>query len=124
MTGKPENDPWISDARALLDASAQQLDAATLARIARARNTALRSARAPRWSHWRSWWMPLTGLAAACALVLALGLRQQQRADPVGDAQARQVGSDVEATVTDETIDLTQDLEFYAWLEARENGDG
>jgi len=124
MTGKPEDEAWISDARALLDASAQQLDADTLARIAHARNAALRHARVPRWSHWRSWWMPLTGLAAACALVLALGLRQQHRADLVDGNRATQSGSEVEAAVGDETMDLTQDLEFYAWLEAREDGDG
>jgi len=126
MSGKPDNDPWISDARALLDASARQLDDATVARLARARRAALDLPRAPRWTaRWRSWGLPLAGLAAACAILVALNPGHPRRADVGSGAQPPVAsGVEIEAGASDEIIDLYQDLEFYAWLDVREDTGG
>jgi hypothetical protein len=125
MTDKPENAQWVNEARALLDASVQELDGATVARLARARRAALFQSRRPTWANWRSWWLPLTGFAAAGAIALALGIGHLHRVSGNPGAQATSAGAaDIDASASDDTIDLYQDLEFYAWLDARDDTDG
>ena len=115
----PRNDePWVDRAIALLQQSADGLDAATLSRLNRARQAALAQPRRV---------MPLMwGFAAACAvaLVLALGLRH----DPLQDAPTVAVpvadGGAIDALASDdENAEMVDDLDFYAWLDAQQHDD-
>jgi hypothetical protein len=111
-----EREPWIADARALLEQSTQALDAATLSRLNRARQAALtqRPRRAARG------WFAAAGLAGSAALLAALVLWLPQRA---GTPSAPAAGT--AAIEAEDEIDFYQDLEFYAWLGAQEpDGDG
>lgn len=93
-----------------LQAHAEGLDEAGAARLAQARRRALagQPARAPlRLGVW-----PGAGLAAGAALVLVavLSLQSMQR---VPEAH--------ELWMTQEDIELIEDLDFYAWLDALES---
>lgn len=123
----PEHPEWIQKAKALLDASAQNLDAATLSRLNRARQAALAQRQRPA----MRWLLP-TGLASACVLMLALGIwqaRTPQHPDampiPTSKSVANFQPDDLEMVGGDDSLDLYQNLEFYAWLDAQEpEGDG
>lgn len=99
---------WTEQARALLDASAQQLDGATLSRLNRARQRALDAA-APRAArHWPR------RLAIAASLLLAVAIWWPDSTPP---AVATLSPEDAELLVEGE-FEMTDDLEFYAWLDA------
>ena len=119
---------WTSQAKQVLDESAQNLDAATLSRLNRARQSALESARPRRL---RSWFVP-AGLASACAVLLAVAVvwhrpatAPQNSPDPFlpsatanfsGNAVA---GNDLDLVSSEDSIEFYQDLDFYAWLETQ-----
>ena len=119
---------WTSQAKQVLDESAQNLDAATLSRLNRARQSALESARPRRL---RSWFVP-AGLASACAVLLAVAVvwhrpatAPQSSPDPFlpsatanfsGNAVA---GNDLDLVSSEDSIEFYQDLDFYAWLETQ-----
>lgn len=112
-----EKSAWVADARALLDASTQSLDAATLSRLNRARQAAL----GQRQRKSRTWWLPAAGFAASCALVLAVVVwYPQQRAAVAPAATHVAAAADAEVAAADDGIEFYQDLEFYAWLDAQE----
>jgi hypothetical protein len=120
-----DNQPWIVQAKKLLDQSAQDFDAAALSRLNRARQAALaqRRSRAS-----RTWFVP-AGLASACALLLAVAL-WHARAPTVeaGNgtlalplvATKNATGGDMELVSGDDSLEFYQDLEFYAWLNAQD----
>ena len=107
---------WLADVRARLDESTQSIDAATLSRLTQARHAALAARSRGR----RTWWLPAAGLAASCALVLAVvaWYPSAHRAGPVAASVSE---ADVAA---DEGIEFYQDLEFYAWLDAQDQESG
>jgi hypothetical protein len=114
---------WISQARALLDDSAQEYDAATLSRLNRARQAALVQ-RQPR----KALWLLPTGLASACALLLAMAM-WHPHVGPAANATpgvnvAAQEGVDSVALSGDEAQDFYQNLDFYAWLDAQDDDNG
>lgn len=106
-----DREPWVADARALLDDSARALDAATLSRLNRARQAALgqKRVRAPRA------WFAAAGLAGGAALLLALAVWAPRHGVAPADPAVAASASDA-----DDEIDFYQDLEFYAWLGAQE----
>jgi len=93
----------VGNIRQQLERHADALDEITLARLAAARKTALAQ---PERSPGR--WVPLAGLAAAAAVLLALLLVQQVRSPDAG----------WEVLMAQDDIELIEDLDFYAWLEA------
>jgi hypothetical protein len=116
---------WLSRAKALLDESAEGLDAATLSRLNRARQSALSRAR-PRAV--QRWFLP-TGLASACVLLIAVAAwhsRTPADATRVPElpftASASVNGGDIDLVSSDDGLELYQDLEFYAWLDAQDQG--
>jgi hypothetical protein len=116
-----DSQPWIAQTKALLDESAEALDAATLSHLNRARQAAL-AQRRPRMA--RLWWLP-AGLASSCALLLALGVWHPRASLPGPSPLATMVapgtnGGDVGIVSSDDSLDLYQDLEFYAWLDAQD----
>jgi len=99
-------------AKRQFDESVDGLDAATLSRLNRGRQAALEAARRPR----RQWsvWMPATGVAAAA--LIAVVTFQPRSTDGVLEAPA----SDFEILMSEESIDMLEELEFYSWLDTQE----
>lgn len=94
------------------DETVERLDAATLSRLNRGRQAALAQFGAPK----RTWlqWMPATGLAAA-VLIAVVTFRGAGEID-VLQAPA----SDFEILLSEESIEMFEDLEFYSWLATQE----
>ncbi|HEY2395446.1 MAG TPA: hypothetical protein VGH81_05600 [Rudaea sp.] len=117
-----DRQPWIDDARALLDESAQAVDAASLSRLNRARQAALAQRRPRRQA---TWWLPAAGLACSGALLLAIvvwaPLRSTHPVDAApGTGAAAVQSAEADPIPGDEAFEFYQDLEFYAWLDAQE----
>jgi len=113
----PRNDEdWIARATALLDRSTENLDAATLSRLTRARQTALAQRRTPSWR-----WVLGAGFAGAAAVLfgVALGLHQRFDTSNVQDVAPLQAGDIDMLTSDDDALDLSENLDFYAWLDAQ-----
>jgi hypothetical protein len=111
-----EQSQWTQQVKALLDASAHDLDAATLSRLNRARQAAL----AQRRKAARRWFIP-AGLASACALALAVAIWHGRAGAPPpaqGDVVALAANAD-DADVGADDDDFYADLDFYAWLDAQ-----
>jgi len=106
---------WIADVRSHLDESTQAFDAATLSRLNQARQSAL----ATRSRGLRSWWLPAAGVAASCALVLAVvaWYPSAHLAGPAATVPDAEIAAD-------DGIEFYQDLEFYAWLDAEDEESG
>jgi hypothetical protein len=129
---------WVLRARRLLDESAQQLDAATLSRLNRARQAALEQ-RAPRRRVDLLRTLGLGAVTAGLALVLWRGgSLPELPAEPAGgtvlpaltatppvDRGAVPVAApDFDLLVDPESYAVIEDLEFYAWLQAEEGQGG
>ncbi len=105
-------------AKQSFDESVDSLDAATLSRLNRSRQAALAEMRKPSWS-WQQW-MPASGLAAA-VLLAVFAFRGPAEIDFVGEP-----ATDLEILLSEESIEMFEDLEFYSWLATQElegNGD-
>ncbi|HNP62884.1 MAG TPA: hypothetical protein PKH39_03060 [Woeseiaceae bacterium] len=120
MTDKQDNpDERITTAaKQAFDESVDSLDAATLSRLNRGRQTALAELARPN----RGWqqWMPASGLAAA-VLLAVFAFRGPAEVDFSGEPV-----TDLEILLSEESIEMFEDLEFYSWLATQElegNGD-
>jgi hypothetical protein len=104
-------------AKEAFDQSVDGLDAATLSRLNRGRQAALAEAGHPG-RHWLRW-MPATGVAAA-VLLAVLTLQGPGDVDVISAP-----ATDLEILLSEESIEMLEDLEFYSWLETQElEGDG
>jgi len=106
---------WTSQAKALLDASADELDAVTLSRLNRARQAALAQRRpaAPRWFF-------AAGLTGACGLLLAVAVWHGRVGVPPASGDASAVASADDSDPLADDDDFYADLDFYAWLDAQD----
>lgn len=103
----------------LLDRSAENLDSRTRQRLELIRLKALRGREETHRGHPFSLrWITVGGFAAATMAALALFFWLNTSA---GDLPFKHV-EDLEIITSKEHIDLYQDLDFYEWLAARENG--
>lgn len=118
---------WLERAKVLLDQSAQNLDAATLSRLQQARHAAL-ARQPPR--RFRGWFLS-AGLVGACALLLVFVMMhpapsETEIAVPTDAAATKSAetfsGDDMSIVSGDDSLELYQDLEFYAWLDAQDQG--
>lgn len=96
-------------AKKLFDESVERLDAATLSRLNRSRQAALAAAKHPgaQWSRW----MPVTAGAVATVLVAVMVMR-----GPGSDDVFEQSAADFELLLSEESIEMLEELEFYTWL--------
>lgn len=101
----PDDKAFVEQIREQLEAHADTVDEVTAARLAQARRQALLQAEQP-----ARRWLPASGMAAAAAAVL-IGVVVLMR--PVAN---HDVGW--EYWVAGDDIELIEELEFYAWLEA------
>lgn len=115
------NELWVERAVALLDESAETLDAATLSRLNRARQTALAQSGGV-----RSNWIVGVGFAGLALIVLLVfGLGQHSAPPPASLPVAVEQVGDADALASDDNLDLYENLDFYAWLDAQQqDGNG
>lgn len=91
---------------------AEQLDGHTRAQLARARREAL--ARAGRRAGVPLW---VPAGASAAALALAVGIWSGAPAPPSGSG-VPQLTDDMDLLLSEESLELLEELEFYAWMDA------
>jgi len=117
--------------RNVFKASVDDLDAATLSRLKRARQQALEAAADHKRSGWR-WtaWAPIGALAASVLAALLL-LRAPSETGAPAQVVATPMSADgrqdpLELLTAGEDLDLVTeaDLEFYAWVELETADDG
>lgn len=109
-----QDDKFEKVAKAAFDSSVDELDAATLSRLNRARHEALAELERPR--HQWSRWMPATGVAAA-VLVAIVMLQSPVTIDgEVGPTNL----TDMEILLGEDSIEMLEELEFYSWIDAAE----
>jgi len=107
-----EHPQWTSQAKALLEASAHELDAATLSRLNRARQSALAQRRKP-----APLWSIAAGLVSACALLLAVAVWHGRAGTPHAHGAVTAVaanGDDIDPLDDDF---YAADMDFYAWVD-------
>ncbi len=113
---KKSDETFAKEARALFDESVDRLDAATLSALNRGRHRALEELHAPR-PQWLRW-VPATGVAVA-VLVGVLTLQPE----PIGVDELPVPIADIEILLGDESIEMLEDLEFYALIDQLEPDD-
>jgi hypothetical protein len=107
---------WMRQAKNLLDESARNLDAAALSRLNRARQRALAQRRKT-----ARWVLP-TGLASACALLLAVAVWHARMPHMPVDSSATPTGDAALGDALADDDEFYENLDFYAWLDAQEQG--
>jgi len=105
------DDAFADKAKQLFDASVDGLDGETRSKLYRGRQVALAELQAGgrRWSQW----LPAGGVAVAAvaALVVWTGSMQMPELDAPG------VASDMEILLTEDSLEMLEDLEFYSWID-------
>lgn len=112
---------WVERSVALLDHSIEDFDAATVSRLNRVRQRALNQHAMRR----RGWYLGGGLFAAGAALALALMLSPVHRG--TAPAPPRDEGAaiaDTDPLGSDDNLDLYENLDFYAWLDAQQDGNG
>jgi len=112
-----DNDRLLEHIRQQLDASTEQLDAATLSRLTRIRRQAVAAADRPK----RAWQMPALALGSAAAVgaitlalmaVGAITLALMTSSIPTQQSSLE----DLNLLSSNEAFELIDDVEFYQWL--------
>lgn len=117
---KPEerDERMVEMVKGHLDASVGALDDRTAARLRAMRLKAVESAEGRRGWFRHPRWFAVGGLATVAAVVLAVGLWVTERPRESTVATA----DDIEIVAAQEQMQLYEDMEFYRWLAAQENG--
>ena len=100
-------------AKALFDDSVERLDAATLSRLNQGRQKALEEVRAAGPAGQWARWVPVGGLAAAAAVAVVVW----QGAPVEHSAPAASSAADFEIMLSEDSLDMLEDLEFYSWID-------
>jgi len=108
-------------ARKLFDDSVDELDAATLSKLNQARQQALAELGDTASAHGR-WqrWMPAAGVAAALVVTIMVA-RGPASVDPM--AVPADAATDFEILTGEDSLEMLEELEFYAWIESAELDD-
>ena len=105
------DDKLAKEAKALFDESVDKLDAATLSTLNRGRHAALEASGKGRGVWLR--WAPGLGVTALIAVTVIT-------ATPRPDALDAVPAGDVDILLGEESIEMLEDLEFYAWMELQD----
>ena len=113
---KVTEEEFSKRAKADFDASVEELDAATLSRLNRARHAALAELQQPT----RQWarWVPAAGVAAAAVVAVVI-----VRNPAAIDGPPPTVVADMEILLGEDSIEMFEELEFYSWLDVMEQED-
>jgi len=111
---EPRNEEELArQAKALFDESVDRLDAATLSRLNQGRHEALaeleRTKPVGQWARW----MPATGVAAAAVVAVVMW----QGTPTEGPLPAPDSATDFEILLSEDNLEMLEDLEFYSWIE-------
>ncbi|NCF14419.1 MAG: hypothetical protein GWP62_03860 [Gammaproteobacteria bacterium] len=110
---KQSDEKLAQEAKVLFDESVDELDAATLSTLNQSRQKALAELHAPP-TQWLRW-VPAAAMATAAFLVVTIILP--------GPANIPSVPADVtdmEILLGEDSIEMLEDLEFYAWIDMLE----
>jgi hypothetical protein len=109
------NDKFAKEAKALFDESVDRLDAETLSALNRRRHAALETARVarPEWLRWA----PAVGVAAVVVVAVMLAMPRPNGVDAVPL-------DDMDILLGEDSIEMLEDLEFYAWMELQDGDVG
>ncbi|MEM9057240.1 MAG: hypothetical protein AAGD86_07170 [Pseudomonadota bacterium] len=115
-----DNDRMVRHIGALLERSAQRLDAEHADALRAARKRAVQAAEA-RSSLAGVRWLPLAAAASVAALAVTVALRRPPTpaAPPPADELVASIeASDYDMLLGEESLDMLAELEFYDWLSA------
>ncbi|MEO8445835.1 MAG: hypothetical protein ABI567_12580 [Gammaproteobacteria bacterium] len=119
---RDRDDALAGSAAELLRRSADDLDAATASRLNRARQAALAGmARPARLRSWLLPTLPVAVVAAAVVAALVVGLWPGLPVPPpvmVTPTVATESAADAELLLAPDNLEMLEDLDFYAWLDA------
>ena len=107
MNGEKDKQEFLLFAKKHLDKSVDELDSATLSRLAHSRHRALSSE--PQGIQW-AW--PAWGLATASVVVLSIILWFQNPMNP----EPSLLTEDLELLASSDSLEFYEDLDFYDWL--------
>ena len=124
-TSRDDDAGLVERIRRRLDQDVNGLDSATLSRLEQARRLALAAVAQPRRRWWRmtwvasrparDWLVPAGAFASVVATVVAVTLMVMEP----GNGLAREA-DDLELLTAGEELELYENLEFYQWLQDRE----
>ncbi len=104
---------FAEKARHRFDDSVQGLDAATRSALNQSRQVALKELGSRR--PLRMTWLPAAGVAAAGVAALMLWT-----ANPTLEQKAVPGAADIEILLTEDSLEMLEELEFYSWMELDE----
>ena len=107
------DDRFADKAKSLFDDSVDSLDAATLSTLNQGRHLALEEINKGHSPFWR--WAPAAGVTAAVLVAVLVTLEEPQVVDTLPDSVA-----DMEILLGEDSIEMLEDLEFYAFIELLE----
>ena len=108
------HEPLQQKARALFDDSVEGLDAETLSKLNQGRQRALAELGRPAMPGQWLRWIPATGVVAA-ALVTVIVVRGPGDGEPL--AVPIDTAADFEILIGEDSLEMLEELEFYAWIE-------
>lgn len=117
MNERPDKDvqgAFAKQAKARFDESVARIDGATQSKLTQARHAALAELAAPR----PAWvqWVPAAGVAAAAVVVVVMWSGAPQ----VDELAAPDAAADMEILLTEDSLEMLEDLEFYSWIDLDE----
>jgi hypothetical protein len=113
-----KEDKFLQDAKRALDATEQNLDAGTVARLRATRRQAIEQGLHKPARARPGWLLPVGGFATAGIVLAVAGLLWFS----APNNHLMQTGvSDIELLTAHENPDFFTELEFYEWLEGNEN---
>jgi len=119
---RPGDDQFSGAAGRMLCDSADEIDAAAAARLKRGRQAALDQWRERR--NRRPWLVPALSTAAVGALAVVLWVSQGVAPDGSGPlVPAVESAADMDLLLAADSLEMFEDLDFYAWLDAELRAD-
>lgn len=105
------DDAFAEKARQLFGESVDGLDGATRSKLNRGRQAALAELQTGgrRWTQWA----PAGGVAVAAVAALIVWTGSPE----IDELATPEVASDMEILLTEDSLEMLEDLEFYSWIE-------